>query len=202
MTAPTPDFSKGLLPAVVQSGIDGTVRMVGMMNREAWDATEATGLVHFWSRSRDELWQKGSKSGNTLAVNSISVDCDGDAILVVAVPAGPTCHTGEDSCFGTPPITSLGQAVDRLVATVHSRRAATTEESYTARLVADPDLAARKVLEEAGEVAFASKDYATDSDDSRIVEESADLLYHLVTLLEGREIDAASVAGELESRRA
>ncbi len=197
----TPDFSKGLLPAVVQSSVDGAVRMVGMMNQEAWEATEATGFVHFWSRSRNELWKKGATSGNTLTVQSVSVDCDGDAILIIAEPAGPTCHTGEESCFGESHHHTLGRAVDTLVETVRSRKTAAVETSYTARLLADPDLAARKVLEEASEVAFASKDYVTGSDGSRIVEESADLLYHLVALLAGRGIDPAAVAEELDSRR-
>ena len=201
MSSRSPDFSAGLIPAVVQSGIDGRVRMVGMMNDEAWDATESTGFVHFWSRSRNELWKKGVTSGNTLAVQSISVDCDGDAILIVAEPAGPTCHTGQESCFDDVGTETLGQAVDALVRVVQSRRNASTDSSYTATLLADPDLAARKVLEEAGEVAFASKDYTTESGDNRIVEESADLLYHLVALIEGRGVEPTTVARELAARR-
>lgn len=201
MTSRDPHFGDGLIPAVIQSSIDGQVRMVGMMNNEAWEATRSTGFVHFWSRSRSELWKKGATSGNTLTVRSIAVDCDGDAVLIVAEPNGPTCHSGSPSCFDDTGHPTIGQAVDALVDIVQSRRSASLDSSYTARLLADPDLAARKVLEEAGEVAFASKDFSTTSDGTRIVEEAADLLYHLAALLEGRGIDSAAVADELTARR-
>lgn len=201
MTDRSPDFSKGLLPAVVQSSVDRSVRMLGMMNEQAWEATVETGFVHFWSRSRDVLWKKGETSGNTLAVRSVAVDCDGDAILIVAEPTGPTCHTGDDSCFDLVGNETIGDAVDALVQIIDARRSASPETSYTAQLLGDPNLAARKVLEEAGEVAFASKDLDVESDDSRVVEEAADLLYHLMVLLAGRDIDPSTVAAELAARR-
>lgn len=201
MSERIPDFSAGLIPAVVQSSVDRTVRMVGMMNADAWEATTTTGYVHFWSRSRNELWKKGETSGNTLLVTSVAVDCDGDAILIVAEPAGPTCHTGADSCFDLEQTETIGQAVDTLVSTIASRRGAPVSASYTAQLLADPDLAARKVLEEAGEVAFASKDYAVAASDDRIVEEAADLLYHLLAMVSGRDIDPDAIAAELAARR-
>ncbi len=139
MTDRTPDFSDGLIPAVVQSSLDRTVRMVGMMDVSAWQATLDTGFVHFWSRSRNELWKKGENSGNTLTVRSIAIDCDSDAILVVAEPAGPTCHTGDESCFDLDGNETIGQAVDALVDIIEQRRLASKETSYTAQLLADPD---------------------------------------------------------------
>lgn len=228
MTSPAPDFGSGLIPAIVQDASDGTVRMLGMMNQEAWERSLATGKVHFWSRSRQRLWMKGETSGNTLGIRSISLDCDADAILIQADPVGPTCHEGNRSCFDTEPILpgrgetrepdtdkdqprgdqaasgnqTLGRAVDTLVQTVISRRNADPSDSYTAQLLADADLAARKVLEEAGEVAFAAKDHERAGDPTRIIEEAADLLYHLVALLEHHDVDARQVAAELERRRA
>ena len=89
----------GLLAAIVTDAGDGAVLMLGYMNQSAYDATRATGLVHFYSRSRDRLWQKGESSGNVLRVEDIHIDCDQDALLIIASPAGPTCHTGERSCF-------------------------------------------------------------------------------------------------------
>ncbi len=191
--------------------------MLGMMNAEAWHRSLATGKVHFWSRSRQRLWMKGETSGNTLTIRSINLDCDADAILIRADAAGPTCHQGTRSCFDTTPILpeasdsvsadqpgnqTLGLAVDTLVQTVANRRSASPETSYTAQLLADADFAARKVLEEAGEVAFAAKDHEPHGDPTRIVEETADLLYHLVALLGAHDVDARQVAAELERRRA
>lgn len=201
MTDRSPDFSAGLIPAIVQSSVDRSIRMLGMMNEQAWQATIDTGFVHFWSRSRDELWKKGETSGNTLAVRSLAIDCDGDAILIVAEPAGPTCHAGDDSCFDLAGNETIGQAVDALVQTINTRRDASPDASYTAQLLGDANLAARKVLEEAGEVAFASKDFDVEPDETRVVEEAADLIYHLMTLLAGRDIDPAAVAAELAARR-
>lgn len=191
----------GLIPAVVQDAADGTVLMVGYMNREAFDATNSTGFVHFWSRSRRELWKKGETSGNTLTLVSLSVDCDVDTLLVSASPAGPTCHTGSTSCFGSRR-DSLGAIVDELTQVIASRRGAAESESYTAKLIADSELAARKVLEEAGEVAFASKDLVAGQDSAdHVADEAADVIYHLLALLEAVEVDPGAVAKVLEQRR-
>jgi phosphoribosyl-ATP pyrophosphohydrolase/phosphoribosyl-AMP cyclohydrolase len=189
----------GLVVAVVQDVNTRDVLMVGYMDQRAFDATQSTGQVHFWSRSRNELWRKGDTSGNTLAMSDIRADCDSDALLVLARPNGPTCHTGLATCFGERAQT-FGMVLDRLVGIVDARKGADPSESYTATLIGDPDLAARKVLEEAGEVAFAAKDAHTGSSSQRVVEEVADELYHLLALLTGLGIDPTEVATELENR--
>ncbi|MGI9528492.1 MAG: bifunctional phosphoribosyl-AMP cyclohydrolase/phosphoribosyl-ATP diphosphatase HisIE [Acidimicrobiia bacterium] len=189
----------GLVVAVVQDAATRDVLMVAYMNQEAFDATQASGQAHFWSRSRNELWRKGATSGNTLAVADIHIDCDGDALLMLVNPSGPACHTGSTTCFGEHP-TTIGVIIDRLAAIIHSRVGADPGDSYTASLIADPDLAARKVLEEAGEVAFAAKDLSAGGSSSRVVEEAADEVYHLLALLASLGIDPSEVGTELTRR--
>jgi phosphoribosyl-ATP pyrophosphohydrolase/phosphoribosyl-AMP cyclohydrolase len=174
--------------------------MLGYQDEQAWEKTLETGFVHFHSRSRDELWLKGGTSGNTLVVDSVRADCDDDAILIGVRPAGPTCHTGSNSCFGSQRSDTLGAVVDSLSETIARRADADPSVSYTARLIVDPNLAARKTLEEAGELAFAAKDTATGASDQRVVEEAADLMYHLLVLLAQQEVDPQRVADELVSR--
>ncbi len=199
-----PDRS-GLVPCIVQDATTREVLMVGYQDEEAWDRTTETGLVHFHSRSRDALWLKGDTSGNTLSVESIPLDCDEAAVLISARPAGPTCHTGMVSCFGSgrlgsgEPVT-LGFVLDSLVATIADRADADPSESYTARLLASGDLVARKTLEEAGELAFAAKDTSTGATDQRVVEEAADLFYHALVLLAQQGVDPERVASALLSR--
>ncbi|GMQ94042.1 MAG: bifunctional phosphoribosyl-AMP cyclohydrolase/phosphoribosyl-ATP diphosphatase HisIE [Acidimicrobiia bacterium] len=190
----------GLVPCIVQDATTHEVLMVGYQDDEAWDKTVDTGLVHFHSRSRGALWFKGETSGNTLSVVSIRLDCDDDAVLINARPAGPTCHTGTTSCFGSSQQVTLGSALDVLVATIDERASAAPSESYTARLLDDGDLVARKTLEEAGELAFAAKDTATGAPDQRVVEEAADLFYHALVLLAQQGVDPKRVASELMSR--
>lgn len=192
--------SDGLVVSVVQDVATGSVRMVGYMDAEALRLTQETGLVHFWSRKKGRIWKKGETSGNTLRVISVSADCDGDALLITADPEGPTCHTGAESCFGASRATSLGATLDHLTQIIATRADADPADSYTARLVSDPDLAARKVLEEAGEVAFARKDLALGGDPSRVAEEAADLLYHLLALVSGAACDVEDIAVELRAR--
>ena len=189
----------GLVPVIVQDATSGVVLMVAYMNEEAWDRTHDTGFVHFYSRSRQSLWKKGETSGNTLELRSLVVDCDSDAILATVQPNGPTCHTGTVSCFGdTDP--SFGRTVDAVAGTIARRVANRQEGSYTVTLVDDPNLAARKVLEEAGEVAFAFKDLETGADPARVVEEAADVMYHLLALLAAANIEPSEVAAELQRR--
>jgi len=190
----------GLVPCIVQDATTREVLMVGYQDEEAWGRTSETGLVHFHSRSRNTLWLKGETSGNTLTVDSITLDCDKDAILITAVPAGPTCHTGDVSCFGSGASASLGAVLDSLTATIESRVDADPSESYTARLLLSDDLAARKTLEEAGELAFAAKDASRGGSDQRVVEEAADLLYHTLVLLAQQGVDPQRIAAELLSR--
>lgn len=193
-----------LIPAIVQDARTRRVLMLGYMDAEALATTRSTGLVHFHSRSRDELWRKGETSGNTLAVESISADCDGDALLILAEPAGPTCHTGNTSCWDTEPShRGPGFAdLDSLWATISSRADERPDGSYTTRLLDDPDLAVRKVTEEATEVLMAARDHRRgEATDVRLAEEMADLIYHLLVIAAERQISPGLVLDELRNRR-
>ncbi len=194
----------GLVPAVVQDWVTGRVLMLGYLDREAVAATIETRQVHFWSRSRQELWRKGATSGNTLEVVDMAADCDGDAVLITARPAGPTCHTGRVSCFGRPDEVR-GQGFARLEPlwdTIRSRAAERPAGSYTAELIdGGVDAAARKLIEEAAEVVLSAKNHAAgDEPADRVAGEAADLVYHLLVLLAERAIEPAAVLGELGRR--
>jgi phosphoribosyl-ATP pyrophosphohydrolase/phosphoribosyl-AMP cyclohydrolase len=196
--------SAGLIPAIVQDARTRRVLMLAFMDAEALHATRTTGLAHFHSRSRDALWKKGETSGNTLAVTDISVDCDGDALLVTVEPAGPTCHTGTISCWDTEPSEREPGFADLepLWATIAGRAVERPEGSYTARLLDDPDLAVRKVTEEATEVLMAARDHRRgDATDQRLAEEIADLVYHLLVVAAERGLSPAVVLEELRDRR-
>jgi phosphoribosyl-ATP pyrophosphohydrolase/phosphoribosyl-AMP cyclohydrolase len=187
------DFSKGLVPAVIQHADTGAVLMLGYMNEEAFQETLARKRVVFFSRSRQALWEKGETSGNTLDFVSARVDCDQDTILIAARPRGPVCHTGTVTCFGNEPATFLGQ----LEAVIEQRISERPEGSYTARLFAQgPKRIAQKVGEEGLEVALAA---AAETDD-KVVSESADLLFHLLVLLRSRGIAFEKVVAELAAR--
>jgi len=191
-------MSAELTAGIVQDNRTGQVLMLGYLDEEALRLTRETGLVHFHSRSRNELWKKGATSGNTLSLVSISEDCDGDALLIKAVPAGPTCHTGSVSCFGD--AESFG-TLPRLWATILSRRDERPEGSYTVSLLeGGVEAAGRKVVEEAVEVLLAATDHAGGGPPERVAEEAADLLYHLLVLLAERGIEFESVMGVLEKR--
>jgi phosphoribosyl-ATP pyrophosphohydrolase/phosphoribosyl-AMP cyclohydrolase len=192
---------RGLIPIIVQDVRTGRVLMLGYGNAESLAATEATGLVHFWSRSRDELWRKGATSGNTLRVVTVAADCDRDAVLIRAIPAGPVCHTGAASCFDAPG----GQGFDRLETlwgTIGRRLAERPDGSYTVRLVDEGvDGPGRKIVEEATEVLLAAKDHAAGAgDDLRVAEEAADVVYHLLVLLAERGIEPRLVLDVLDER--
>jgi phosphoribosyl-ATP pyrophosphohydrolase/phosphoribosyl-AMP cyclohydrolase len=189
---------RGLVPVVVQATDTGTVLMLGYTNAEGVERTMETGFVHFWSRSRNELWRKGSTSGNTLQVDAVHLDCDRDTLLITATPTGPTCHTQQTSCFG---VEAQPRGVEALWRTVSGRRAATPEDSYTATLIASgTDAVARKVIEEAGEVVLAAKNHQANGPADRVIEEAADLVYHLLVLLAERDIEFADVEHELDRR--
>lgn len=189
------DKMDGLLPAVVQDADSDQLLMLGYMNRTALKATLADGLVTFFSRSKQRLWRKGESSGNLLHLVAISADCDSDALLVRARPAGPTCHLGTYSCFGEAPPGAgwLG----RLEWIVADRSQAGPGESYTARLLADgPAKAAQKVGEEGVEVALA----AVSRDAHGLAEEAADLLFHLLVTLRSRHVALHDVIEVLQRR--
>lgn len=191
----------GLLVAVAQEHLTGELRMVAYMNREALERTLATGEAHFWSRSRGALWKKGESSGNTLRVREVLLDCDGDALLLRVEPQGPTCHTGEDSCFfrsvGSAPPSRPLAFLERLEQVLAARATAGGERSYTRKLLeAGAELVGRKLREEADELAR-----ATDHEDrGRVVSEAADLLYHSLVALRLRGVAWREVLAELERR--
>ena len=194
----TLDWAKmdGLLPAIVQDAASGEVRMLGYMDRAALDATIADKLVTFHSRSREKSWRKGETSGNLLDLVDIKADCDGDALLVLAAPRGPTCHTGTTSCFGADGPPGIGFLV-MLANLLKQRASADPATSYTARLMGQGiKRLAQKVGEEGVEVALA----AAAGDAAEVTSEAADLVYHLTLLLEASDTSWDAVIGELRRR--
>jgi phosphoribosyl-ATP pyrophosphohydrolase/phosphoribosyl-AMP cyclohydrolase len=175
-----------LKPAIVQDSATGRVLMLAWMDEEAERLTRERGEAWFWSRSRERLWRKGESSGNTLAVDEIRDDCDGDALLLRVTPAGPACHTGSSTCFAP-----------KLWRTIAERALERPAGSYTTDLLeAGTGACARKVGEEAVELAVA----ALEESDERVVSEAADLVYHLYVLLASRGLDVARVEDELQQR--
>ena len=184
----------GLVPCVAQDATTGAVLMVAWMNAEALRLTKETGFVHFWSRSRQELWKKGGTSGHTLAVVELREDCDSDTLLARVKPEGPACHTGAPTCFGTP----LATILDQLAATLAARRdSATGEKSYTKSLLEAgwPKILA-KIAEEHGEL---EAELPAGPDDA-VVHETADLLFHVMVGLTARSIPIERVLAELARR--
>ena len=204
MTAPEIQFdADGLVPCVAQDASSGEILMLAWMNSEALERTMETGEVHFFSRSRETLWRKGESSGNVLSLIEIRADCDGDALVALVEPAGPACHTGERTCFhrllpdGETPNPVPAEALGALARVIRERASADPAGSYTARLLADRDLAAAKVAEEAAETIEAAR----DESDERVAEEAADLLYHLAVLMAGRGVGLERALEVLNDRR-
>jgi len=192
------DFSKGnsLVPAIVQNDQSEQVLMLGYMNAEALAKTKQTGLVTFYSRSRQTLWTKGETSGNTLQLVSIHEDCDHDTLLVRALPNGPTCHQGTVSCFGDDGPQGLG-FLGTLENLIETRKTADPEHSYTAKLLQSPlQRIAQKVGEEGVETALAAVAEPTE----KLTEESADLVFHLMVLLAAKDIKLTDVIQVLRQR--
>ena len=195
------DFAKqgGLVPAVAQDARTGEVLTLAYMNEEALRATRETGLMHYWSRSRNKLWRKGEESGNVQRVVSLSLDCDGDAVLAKVEPAGPACHTGAVTCFHEPLHGEGGVVLEELLRVIDERRAAPPgAASHTAKLFASENLRLKKVVEEAGEVLMAAKDH----DKERLAEELADLLFHALVVMRAEDVAWRDVMGVLARRRA
>ena len=190
------DFDdRGLLPVVAQDAATGRVLMVAWADREALARSLDTGEMHFWSRSRRELWRKGETSGNVLRVRSLHADCDSDTVLARVDPTGPACHTGEESCFGegAEPDDVLG----RLGEVIDARAAEMPEGSYTTRLLSDENLRLKKLGEETAELVTA----LARGEEGRASEEAADLLYHLLVALRGVGVDVPTVLRVLHERR-
>ena len=195
------DFAKGggLVPAIVQDAGDGAVLMMAYMNREALEQTLARGRAVFFSRSRQRLWEKGETTGHTLDVVSVTLDCDHDTVLITAHPRGPACHNGTLTCFGDEPRSTAARIafLARLEDVVAQRASEKPEASYTARLL-DKGVArvAQKVGEEGVELALAG----VAEPEQKVIEESADLLFHMLVLLRARGITLTQVVRQLESR--
>lgn len=196
------DKGQGLLPAIVQDHVNGAVLMLGYMTREALAATQASGRVTFFSRSKQRLWTKGETSGHFLEVRDIAADCDGDALLILAHPAGPVCHRGTLTCFGAQAPRAAAQPyafLAVLAQILRQRLDLRPPGSYTVRLAeAGPRRIAQKVGEEGLELALAS----VAQGDAEVISEAADLLYHVMLLLESRGLSLARVVAELEARHA
>jgi phosphoribosyl-ATP pyrophosphohydrolase/phosphoribosyl-AMP cyclohydrolase len=199
---------QGLLPAVIQDWLDGTVLMLGYMNQVALAKTVATKRVHFWSRSRNRLWEKGETSGHTLEVKELFIDCDADTILVKAQPVGPTCHTGERACFFSR-LDEQGQLVhgnsqdahggilESVLRTIQDRRSNPQTGSYTTKLFeGGHDKILKKVAEEAGEVLLASKGGKKEE----ILYEVADLFFHTLMVLGYHDLSLQDIYRELGRR--
>jgi phosphoribosyl-ATP pyrophosphohydrolase/phosphoribosyl-AMP cyclohydrolase len=197
----TIDWTKGngLVPAVVQDATNGRVLMLAYMNAEALAKTLSTGLVTFYSRSRQRLWTKGEESGNTLTLQDIQRDCDNDTLLIQAFPAGPTCHLNRTSCFddqySKPGFGFIGELEDIITQRMEDQ----PEQSYTAGLAqSGVRRIAQKIGEEGVEVALA----AATGDRAELVEESADLLFHVLVLLKQQDLGFEDVATKLQERHA
>jgi phosphoribosyl-AMP cyclohydrolase / phosphoribosyl-ATP pyrophosphohydrolase len=200
----------GLVPVVTQESRSGDILMVAFANRDALDRTLSTGLAHYFSRSRGALWQKGETSGHIQRVTEVRLDCDGDTVLYRVEQTGPACHTGTRTCFSTVIGRAGGQTdggaaeedpgghlLSRLARTIAQRAADRPAGSYTVQLLAGGvSKASQKVGEEAVEVVVA----ANSEDDERLASEAADLLYHLLVLLQARGVPFDTVLRELESR--
>lgn len=194
------DFAKqdGLLPAIVQDARTGRVLMLGFMNQEAWERTLQHGLVTFFSRTRQRIWQKGEESGNVLKLVSADMDCDGDTLLILASPAGPVCHRGTDTCFdpsGIPSISFLGE----LQELIESRKQEMPAGSYTTSLF---QKGIKKIAQKVGEEAAELILEAQDNQDELFLNEAADLLYHYLVLLSARNKSIFDVAAILADRHA
>ena len=191
------DKMNGLIPAIIQDAATNQVLMLGYMNREALAKTLEERKVTFWSRTKNRFWQKGETSGNVLEVASVKADCDGDAVLIYAHPTGPVCHTGVHTCFGEDESDKVSAVFARLENIIRDRRQRRPDGSYTAKLFQQgTGRIAQKVGEEAIEIVVA----ALHQDREAIKEESADLLYHLIVLLEEQGLGLTDVAGVLKKR--
>jgi phosphoribosyl-ATP pyrophosphohydrolase/phosphoribosyl-AMP cyclohydrolase len=203
MSEPIAFDQNGLVPCVLQDASTGEVLTLAYMNDEALKLTRQTGEVHFFSRSRQELWRKGETSGNVMRLRQLRYDCDADALVALVEPAGPACHTGERSCFFRDlddhgePAPAAHEALATLERTLRVRQAERPEGSYTVELLDDPARIGEKVEEEAEELARAAR----EESDERVAAEAADLLYHLEVLMLSREVPLAAALEKLNERR-
>ena len=193
---------RGLVPCVAQDWSSGEVLTLAYMSAESLALTRETGEVHFWSRSREEIWRKGETSGNVLRVKQLRYDCDEDAVVALVEPTGPACHTGARSCFfreldGAEPGSAAHEALAALERTLADRQRDRPEGSYTVELLNDRERIGDKVREEADEVVRA----ADGESGQRVADEAADVLYHLAVLLRSRDVPLTQVMEVLNGRR-
>ena len=194
-----PDFSKSpdqLIPAVIQDAKTQKVLMLGYMNEAAFEATQKSQKVTFYSRSKQRLWTKGEESGNFLNVDSIHLDCDQDSLLIYANPEGPTCHKGTDTCWGEQNVNSLA-FIAELEAIIGQRKAADDQNSYVASLFRE---GINKIAQKVGEEAVETVIEAKDNNDQLFLEEGADLLFHYLVLLQAKGFKLNDIARTLSSR--
>jgi len=191
-----PDFSKGLIPAIIQDASTRKVLMLGYMNEEAFEKTKAEKRVTFFSRSKNRLWTKGETSNNFLNVVEIKIDCDQDTLLILANPEGPTCHTGADTCFNEPNHDNAAW-LDHLKHVIRSRKNASADTSYTASLFKK---GTNKVAQKVGEEAVELVIEAMSDNDDLFKGEAADLLFHYLVLLEDRGIGLEQIIALLQQR--
>lgn len=198
-----PDFSKGLVPAIIVDATTKDVLMLAYMNEEAYQKTLETNQTWFYSRSRKSLWNKGETSGNTQEVVSITLDCDQDTLLIKVFPDGPACHTGAETCFFEP-IKQLDKQsdydvniIDQVLKQIKDRKQTPVEGSYTNYLFdRGVDKIGKKVIEEAGEVVIAAK----NNDRDELIGEVSDLLYHTFVMIEEQEVTLNDIKRELTKR--
>ncbi len=194
------NFSKspdGLLPAIVQDATTKTVLMLGYMNAAALEKTQATGLVTFFSRSKQRLWTKGEESGYHLALVDLKVDCDQDTLLIQANPKGPTCHKGTDTCWGVENQSQFG-FFSELENTIAQRKAADEDKSYVASLFRE---GINKIAQKVGEEAIETVIEAKDDNDALFLNESADLLFHYLILLQAKGFSLKDIEATLRARK-
>jgi len=187
------DFGKGngLIPVITQHALTGEVLMTAFANREALERTLETGDAWYYSRSREQLWRKGDTSGNVQRVVAVHADCDGDAVLLHVLPAGPTCHTGEWSCFDAP------TTLPALAEVLKSRAAVRPGGSYTTRLLEDRNLRLKKLGEEATELALAC---VNEEEPKQVASEAADLVYHVLVACQAAGVTVTDILEELALR--
>lgn len=186
----------GLIPAIVQDNNTSKVLMLGFMNQEAYDETVSAGKVTFFSRTKNRLWMKGESSGNTLQVVSITADCDNDTLLIKAIPAGPVCHTGADTCFGEKNVEDI-MFLKYLQNFIERRRQEMPEGSYTTTLF---QKGVNRMAQKVGEEAVETVIEATNGTEDGFIYEASDLVYHLIVLLTSKGLRLEDLARELKKR--
>ena len=190
------DKGNGLVPAIIQDNKTKKVLMLGYMNRESFKKTRESGLVTFYSRSRQDIWTKGETSGNYLHVKDILIDCDQDTLLVLASPDGPVCHTGKDTCFDQENLAGI-DFIDHLQSVINDRKANMPEGSYTTKLF---EKGTGRIAQKVGEEAVETVIGALGEDDDSFLNEAADLVYHLLVLLTQKGYGIKNVARILSER--